>query len=139
MSKRVKSCGIVVVCKGKYLICRATKSLDSEGREIWSIPKGQLDEGETTKQCAIREVFEETGLDFSGREDDLSFVCTYNSKKRNLWFYTITVDDIDMDNLKCSTMVDDRNYPEVDKYLLVDREEYVDYIHNHMLQVINFL
>ena len=28
----------------------------------WSIPKGHVDEGETVRQCAVREVKEETGL-----------------------------------------------------------------------------
>jgi 8-oxo-dGTP diphosphatase len=28
----------------------------------WSLPKGKLDPGESWEQCALREVFEETGL-----------------------------------------------------------------------------
>lgn len=31
-------------------------------RGKWDLPKGKLDKGETIKQCAIREVMEETGL-----------------------------------------------------------------------------
>lgn len=31
-------------------------------RGIWDMPKGKLDAGETIKQCAVREVEEETGL-----------------------------------------------------------------------------
>ena len=32
-------------------------------REDWSFPKGKLDPGETFEQCAVREVFEETGFE----------------------------------------------------------------------------
>jgi 8-oxo-dGTP diphosphatase len=28
----------------------------------WSMPKGKLDDGETEEQCAVREMFEETGV-----------------------------------------------------------------------------
>lgn len=31
-------------------------------RGMWDMPKGKLDEGETIKECALREVSEETGL-----------------------------------------------------------------------------
>jgi len=32
------------------------------GHDDWSLPKGKLEPGETDEQCALREVWEETGL-----------------------------------------------------------------------------
>jgi len=32
------------------------------GHDDWSLPKGKLERGETDEQCALREVWEETGL-----------------------------------------------------------------------------
>lgn len=31
-------------------------------RDVWGIPKGHLDPGETVQQCAVRETIEETGF-----------------------------------------------------------------------------
>ncbi|MFE9788380.1 MULTISPECIES: NUDIX hydrolase [Nocardia] len=36
---------------------------DRRGRLLWSLPKGHIEEGETSEQTAIREVAEETGID----------------------------------------------------------------------------
>jgi mutator protein MutT len=35
---------------------------DRQGRLIWSLPKGHIEEGETPEQAAVREVREETGI-----------------------------------------------------------------------------
>lgn len=38
---------------------------DRRGRLVWSLPKGHLEAGETPEQAAVREVFEETGIEGS--------------------------------------------------------------------------
>ncbi len=35
---------------------------DRRGRVVWSLPKGHVEEGETTAEAAVREVEEETGV-----------------------------------------------------------------------------
>ncbi|WP_240421858.1 NUDIX domain-containing protein [Paenibacillus periandrae] len=55
----------VVRFDSKYLICFNTWRLQ------WEVPAGGRDDGETAKECAIRELFEETGqvvqdMDFKG-------------------------------------------------------------------------
>ncbi|WP_187442032.1 NUDIX domain-containing protein [Sutcliffiella horikoshii] len=55
----------VIKCKGKYLLCY------NIWREQWELPAGRREGDETPKECAIRELFEETGqmvsdLDFKG-------------------------------------------------------------------------
>lgn len=56
-----KSCGAIIYRRRpggliEYLIVYQSKS------GTWSIPKGHIDEGETERETALREIFEETGL-----------------------------------------------------------------------------
>jgi 8-oxo-dGTP diphosphatase len=55
----------VIKCDDKYLLCFNTL------RKQWELPAGQREKNETPKECAIRELFEETGqnvstIDFKG-------------------------------------------------------------------------
>jgi 8-oxo-dGTP diphosphatase len=55
----------VVKCGEKYLLCYNTL------RKQWELPAGQREEDETPKECALRELYEETGqkvldLEFKG-------------------------------------------------------------------------
>lgn len=36
--------------------------IDRKGRLLWSLPKGHIEDGETSEQAAVREVAEETGI-----------------------------------------------------------------------------
>jgi 8-oxo-dGTP diphosphatase len=55
----------VIKCKDQFLLCYNT------WRKQWELPAGQREENETPKDCAIRELYEETGqivsdLEFKG-------------------------------------------------------------------------
>jgi 8-oxo-dGTP pyrophosphatase MutT (NUDIX family) len=53
------SCGTLVINKkGEILLCHVT------GANHWDIPKGMQDPGESTIAAAVRELREETGLEF---------------------------------------------------------------------------
>ena len=52
--KVVEAAGGIVEKEGKFLMIFR--------RKVWDIPKGKLDKGETIRNCAVREVKEETGV-----------------------------------------------------------------------------
>ena len=45
---------------GRVLLVR--HHYEEEGRDVWMLPGGAIEEGETSRDAAIREVLEETGL-----------------------------------------------------------------------------
>ena len=65
---KTTTCALAVMHGTKILIALPTNGAWLHG---WSLPKGIMDPGETYAQAALRECFEETGLDFRDREAEL--------------------------------------------------------------------
>jgi 8-oxo-dGTP pyrophosphatase MutT (NUDIX family) len=60
LSKFVVSCGVLVINRRReLLLCHVTHTAN------WDIPKGVQDPGESTLETAVRELREESGLDFA--------------------------------------------------------------------------
>lgn len=49
----------------RYILCNKRGSGKKDSGGLWNIPSGYLDWGETAMECAIREVYEECGIDIS--------------------------------------------------------------------------
>ncbi|HEY5288205.1 MAG TPA: NUDIX domain-containing protein [Solirubrobacteraceae bacterium] len=60
-SERELSAGGVVVHEGQVLVIVPTRRA-ADGSQVLALPKGHLDDGETSVQAATREVREETGM-----------------------------------------------------------------------------
>lgn len=77
--KKIKSAGAVIFRKEKgkiffLLICYGTKE-----KFWWDFPRGQIEKGESEKETAKREIFEETGI------KDLEFIRGF--RKSYQYFY----------------------------------------------------
>ncbi len=88
---REKPAPVVEISAGGFVVSKNDPSLvalmarfNRGGKLEWCIPKGHLEPGETNEQAAVREVFEETGLeaeitDYLG---DVSY--TFNQRGKNV-------------------------------------------------------
>ncbi len=55
----ILAASVAVFRDGKVMVAQRAKGL---ANGLWSLPGGKLEFGETLAECAIREVFEETGV-----------------------------------------------------------------------------
>ena len=60
---------------------------------LWGIPKGTFEDGETSKQCAVREVKEETGFNISPIELKNNYV----KVKGRAYYYYVEMDETDVE------------------------------------------
>jgi len=123
--ERITSCGILIQVDDKYLVCK------SSGSNVWGIPKGQKDKGETNKECAIREVEEETSIKIE--KEKLTLFLKYPSKTKDIVVYQATLAE-QPPNLICSTILPN-GLPENDEFRWVTKEEALGLVKNHMTQI----
>ncbi|MCA9075104.1 MAG: NUDIX domain-containing protein [Planctomycetaceae bacterium] len=64
----LKSCGVLIV-RGNPI----EEFLLMKHADRWDLPKGHVDPGESEKECALRELEEETGIQYSDIELDAKF------------------------------------------------------------------
>lgn len=114
-----------IKCDGKYLIAY------NKWRNQWEFPAGKIEEGETYKECAIRELFEETNQQVSNLEYRGAFkICDINKGQvRYRAAYFAEIDKI----------TEFKENEEMNKIMLWDLESdigYFDEVDKKMLQII---
>ena len=63
--RREFSAGGVLVRKirGRPMVAAIRPQREHRGQDVWALPKGRIDPGETAAETAVREVHEETGVE----------------------------------------------------------------------------
>ncbi len=83
--KREFSAGGVLVrrMRGRWWLAAIRPRRDDRAREVWALPKGLIDAGERAEHTAVREVYEETGVE--GRVErklgDVRYVYTWEGER----------------------------------------------------------
>ncbi|WP_409276182.1 NUDIX domain-containing protein [Neobacillus sp. SCS-31] len=115
----------VLKCEGKYLLCYNTL------RRQWELPSGRRESNETPKECAIRELYEETGqyvtnLDFQGL---LKVKNTLNGNIKYNPIYFTTIEQLQPF----------KQNEETSKIKLWDLVEKIDYIDSVDVKIFDYL
>lgn len=125
------SCGIIITNKEKILLGHVTN------KNFWDIPKGIKGEDESYLECAIRELFEETGLKIDPKKLTSLGLFNYN-KEKQLFLYEYIINDLpNIKELNCSSFFekDDEKYPEIDNFKYFNLVE----AHLHMNDKLSFI
>ena len=100
-----KYAGIIVRCNNKVLLCKRNAEGSLPG--FWSCPGGKMEEGETSKEAAIREFMEETDLSIFGEVKFIGAIKRYTRDGKELkglmYCYLLDVEEEiypDLDNAK---------------------------------------
>jgi len=110
------SAGIIFTNGNKILACLPTK------RELWDIPKGKKEPGETSIEAAIRECKEETGIKV--KKKSLESMGTFSYlKDKNLAIFVYYNENLpDISKMKCTSYFEiaGKQVPEIRAYKYVD-------------------
>ena len=107
-----KYAGIIVRCNNKVLFCKRNAEGSLPG--FWSCPGGKMEEGETSKEAAIREFMEETDLSVYGEVNFIGAIKRYTRDGKDLkgLMYCYLLD------------VEEEIYPDLDR--AIDGDEHTE-------------
>jgi putative (di)nucleoside polyphosphate hydrolase len=113
MTPKPTSCGVLLLNpQDELLLCHAT------GAAHWDIPKGLGEPGETPRETALRETFEETGLRLT--PDSLRDLGVFSYlRTKDLHLFAARIESIDPKSCVCTSMFSDsrgRLRPEADVF-----------------------
>lgn len=118
------SAGFIIFQKGsnKLLVSHPTGN-PKDGKHSWDIPKGHVEKGEDPLEAALRELYEETGLEHVEDTFEIGRVPYRSDKALHLFSAYV---DFDIGDLHCDSKFTDSygNWkPEIDRYQLTDEPE----------------
>jgi 8-oxo-dGTP pyrophosphatase MutT (NUDIX family) len=122
---KVISCGIILNDNGMILVGHPTGK--RYGPASFDIPKGHLEDGEDPRECAVRELYEETSIKLTNEEinrmKDLGQVKYTSSKDLRLFYLETKVPDVK--TLKCISTWDDNGTPrpEINEHRMIPIED----------------
>lgn len=89
-----KAAGVVICCNNSVILCK--RIIKYKGQKVdyggyWAPFSGAIEEGESPKDAAIRELKEESGVE--AKKENLIYLNTFKNKKTHFSLYLLEVKD----------------------------------------------
>jgi 8-oxo-dGTP pyrophosphatase MutT (NUDIX family) len=119
------SCGLIIYDPKEHCILAGHPTKYKSGKGDWDILKGHLEPGEDPKEAAIREAYEESGIELTKEEiESMKDLGKFKySKKKDLHLFLLEKEIPPLYTLECKSIVDGETYPEMDAYKKVPVKE----------------
>ena len=119
--KRVTSAIVIIDKYGNILGCHATGKPKGMG---YDFPKGLVEEGESDKDAAIRELWEETDITLKHPERLIDCGVHPHNKEKDIHIFLYQTDYFPSP-LKCNSFfeLNGKKIPEVDSYMVISKNQ----------------
>lgn len=101
MERFKKWAGMILKHDDEVLMCK--RSPEKSMPNVWSIPSGKIENGESPGYAALREFYEETNIELSGDMDFVGFINKYKkdgTKKGHMFVFFKETDKKHIPDLK---------------------------------------
>lgn len=130
------TCVALIIQDNKVLMCHST------GNSHWDLPKGLMDDNETTIEAAKRELLEETGFNVNVSELNFLFQSKYSKEKDIALFLYRGKQSFDVKNAKCNSFFINhygKELPEVDDFCFFRMDEAIEKTSKSMKNILKQL
>lgn len=121
------TCGVLFIHEGKILLGSV------KGQKHWDIPKGKIEDGETPRDAAQREVCEETGMIISRFDLQALGQVPYRPGKQ---MYLFVYQGEYITTKQCRDAIADNEVKELDDFRYVGLDELHKYVNARLLRSI---
>jgi len=138
--KKEVSAGFLLETPGGFLLAHPTARSKSKGN--WDIPKGHIEPGEYPLEAAIRELLEETGINYNPDwETEYLGQFKYTISKDLILYHVKCPEEIDVKKCKCTSFFDlhGRMVPETDEFMITKDLDWTFYSMQKVLKKIGLL
>lgn len=133
---KLLSCGTLITDGSLLLIVHPTYS------NVWDIPKGKIEPGESPLEAAVRECKEETGYNLQYHVKNMVDYGPFPYlKKKDLHVFGLKVSTQDLpniSNMKCEVMIEKKDHMvfETDRFIYAPITELDKYLIPNMLEIV---
>lgn len=123
--QKTVSAGFIIETPEGFLLTHPTSRPKTKGN--WDIPKGHMETGEYPLETAIRELQEETGLEYNPDfQTEYLGEFNYTLSKNLILYHVIWPHNIDLKKLKCTSyfVQDKKQIPEADDFMITKDLEF---------------